>query len=126
VDRDRPHFVHITSFFNKERPEGPGSTSFIVICGCIKYYKGPHKKKITYRSLLLVEKASLKDWKTQSGPSLSPPSSRRSEMPPSCSEAGTKPLATEQMLRAVADLERRLTMEVKQAPEPFVGFWIGL
>jgi hypothetical protein len=88
--------------------------------------KDPIRREITYRSLVLIEKTSLKYVKTQSGPSLSPPSSQRSELPPSCSEAGTGPLAVVQTLRAVADLERGLTMEVKHAPEPFTGFCIGL
>jgi hypothetical protein len=30
------------------------------------------------------------------------------------------------MLSVLADLEMGLTLEVKHAPEPFTGFWIGL
>jgi hypothetical protein len=84
------------------------------------------RKEIAHRSLILIEKTLLKDWKTQSGPPLSPPLSQRSELPPSNSEAGTEPLAAELTLRAEADLEKGLTMEVKHMPELFAGFRIGL
>jgi hypothetical protein len=84
------------------------------------------RKEIIHRSMALTEKTSLKDWTTQSGPPLSPPSSRRPEPPLSSSEAGTEPLVAEPTLRAEAYLKRGLAMEVKQVPELFVGFRIGL
>jgi hypothetical protein len=62
----------------------------------------------------------------QSGPSLSPSLKWRSKLSPSCSDAGTKPLAVVQTLSAVADLKSGLTLKVKHALEPFTGFWMGL
>jgi hypothetical protein len=75
--------------------------------------KDPIKRKITYRSVVKAEKTLLKDVETRSGPPLSTPSSRRSNLPPSSSDAGTKPLAAVPTLRAVADLKRGLTLEVE-------------
>jgi hypothetical protein len=78
------------------------------------------RKKITHRSLVYAGKTSLKDRRIQSVPSLSPSPSRRSQLPPPCTEAGMTPLAVVQTLSAVADLERVLTLV------PFTSFWIGL
>jgi hypothetical protein len=74
--------------------------------------------------MINAEKTPLRDETKQTGPSLSPPSSRRwrSRLPPSSPEAGTKPLAAEKTMSAVADLERGLSREVIQAPESFTGF----
>jgi hypothetical protein len=80
------------------------------------------RNKITHRSLVYTEKTSLKDGRIQSSPSLSPSLSRRSQLPPSYSEAGMTPLAAVQKLSAVVDLKRGLTLEVKHAPMPFIGF----
>jgi hypothetical protein len=63
------------------------------------------KKKITHRSLVKVERASLKNKKKQTSPSLSPPTSRRSELPPSNLGCGDEPLAAEPTLLAVGDLK---------------------
>jgi hypothetical protein len=80
----------------------------------------------THRSLAKVERTSLKCREKQFGPPLSPPSSQRPELPPLMSEAGTKPLASEPTIPAVADLGRGLPMEVKLLPEPFSSILMGL
>jgi hypothetical protein len=69
-----------------------------------KITKDPIRKRITHRSLIVVEKTSLKDVTEQSGPPLLPPSSQRSGQPPSRMNAGTKPLAFDPTLNAVANL----------------------
>jgi hypothetical protein len=74
--------------------------------------KDPIKKKITRRSLIFVEKTFLKNLTEQSGPPLLPPSSQRSGQPPSRMNTGTKPLAFNPTLNAVANLGKGLTMEV--------------
>jgi hypothetical protein len=86
--------------------------------------KDPIKMEITRRSLIFVEKTSLKNRIEQTGPPLLPPSSQRSGQLPSRMNVGTKPLAFNPMLYAVANLIKGLTMEVT-SPELLAGLRIG-
>jgi hypothetical protein len=85
--------------------------------------KDPIKIEITLRSLIIVEK-TLKNLTEQTGPPLLPPSSQRSGQPPSRMNAGTKPLAFNPTLNAVANLGKGLTVEVT-SPELLAGLRIG-
>jgi hypothetical protein len=86
--------------------------------------KDPIRKILTHRSLIVVEKTSLKELTEQSGPPLLPPSSQRSGHPPSRMNAGTKPLAFDPTLNVVANLWKGLTKEVA-LPELVAGLRIG-
>jgi hypothetical protein len=86
--------------------------------------KDPIRKKITHRSLIFLEETSLKNLPEQSGPPLLPSSSQRSGQPPSRMNAGTKPLAFNPTLNAVANLEKGLTVEVALS-EHLAGLRIG-
>jgi hypothetical protein len=86
--------------------------------------KDPIRKIISLRSLIVVEKTSLRDAIEQSDPPLLPPSSQRSGQPPSRMNAGTKSLAFDPTLIAVANLHKGLTKEV-MLPELVAGLKIG-
>jgi hypothetical protein len=86
--------------------------------------KDPIRIKITHGSLIFVEKTSLKNLTEHTGPPLLPPSSQRSRQPSSRINTGTKPLAFNPTLNAVANLGKGLTMEVT-SPELLAGLRIG-
>jgi hypothetical protein len=95
--------VSLKFFFERKSPEGPGSLT-LEVSGGKNIIKDPIRKIITLRSLIVVEKTSLRDATEQSGPPLLPPSSQRSGQLPSRMNAGTKPLAFDPTLIAVANL----------------------
>jgi hypothetical protein len=105
ISWQRPHRVKIYFFFERKSPVGPGSLTLEKKTVAVQIItKDPIRKNITHRSLIDVEKTTLKDLTEQTGPPLLPPSSQRSGQPPSRMNAGTKPLVFNPTLDAVANL----------------------